>query len=282
MIVFITSVRHPENSKSYQRVWDLLNDTLYSVCKQKDQNLRVIVVNNKKLTIKRNIKEISKKTEFIQGGFPPISQKGTEGIRIDRGSKYVIGLLSAKKYNPDYVMFFDADDFIENNISEYVNKNLGRNGWIMDKGYQMIGNKLREVNCYESFCGTGNIFNYNLLYSKIPEKLTLKSSRDEIVNSMDDYFLRFILGSHRFSRNYFKNLSKEFQSYPSKSVIQLLDTGENRSDNWENTKMAKEDMIKNPDLWIKISKDQIKNFNIKQPNILKKFIIKFLYFYPHF
>ena len=46
MITFITSIRHPNNSIFYERVWDLLEATLYSVCSQTNGDFRVIVVCN--------------------------------------------------------------------------------------------------------------------------------------------------------------------------------------------------------------------------------------------
>lgn len=44
MFIFITAVRHPKTSASYERVESLLNRTLSSVCNQTDGEFRVIVV----------------------------------------------------------------------------------------------------------------------------------------------------------------------------------------------------------------------------------------------
>ena len=106
MIVFITSIKHPENSKSYDKVWALLNRTLSSVCNQIDRKFKVVVVCNRTLPLEDKYKTFEELIEFIEVDFSPVSQSGYDGIRIDRGTKYIVGLIAAKKYDPEYIMFF--------------------------------------------------------------------------------------------------------------------------------------------------------------------------------
>jgi len=269
MLVFITSIRHPKTSNSYERVWDLLNNTLNSICNQKNKDFKVIVVCNKKLPLNKNSEKIMRFTEFIEVDFPPIKEiEYMQELRIDRGIKYVIGLSAGKKYNPNYIMFFDADDLIGNDISEYVNNNPNKNGWVIDKGYKMLGNKIAKKTDHNSICGTGNIFNFKLLITNIPSILNIKSSKEEIINSVDNHFLRFILGSHRFARKYFEKQSKPLKSFPFRSVIRLMGTGENYTDMINESELTKKEIINNPNLWNEIYEDQRKYFNI--PKIINR------------
>ena len=90
MIVFIIPVKHPENSKSYEKVWSLLNNSLSSFCNQRDTDFKIIVICNKKLPLKHNVEKISQYTEFIEVNFPPVNQYGIDGVRRDKGLKYTI------------------------------------------------------------------------------------------------------------------------------------------------------------------------------------------------
>ena len=74
MIVFITSIKHPACSKSYQRVWELLNNTLNSICNQKNKDFKVVVVCNSMLPLKKKRKKILTVTEFVTVNFPPVSE----------------------------------------------------------------------------------------------------------------------------------------------------------------------------------------------------------------
>jgi len=266
MIVFITSIKHPRNSRSYKWVWHLLNNTLSSVCNQLNKDFRVIVVCNRELPLKIDAEKILKFTEFIKVDFPPVSQIGMKGIRLDRGTKYAIGLLAARKYNPDYVMFFDADDYIASNISEYVNARLGENGWIISKGYIMLCAKLKKLDGFNLLCGTSNILNYNFIASHMPLELNTFSSRDKIIELLDDRFLMFILGSHKFAGEYCKEKNKPLKDFPYRGVIWFMGTTENHSIPNGIPKLIV-DQIRYPLLWFSMAKEDKDLFNIQPERI---------------
>ena len=287
MLVFMTAVKHPNNSKSYEDVWRLLNDTLYSVCSQNHTDFRVIVVCDQKLPLFHHQELIHKYTDFIEVDFPshgddvierfntlgnlspPIDdktrwiqwsqeskkQRAQLGQRIwhiggrvvarltkkpqrpmymsapeiklmanyalNRGTKQLIGILAAKKYNPDYVLIFDADDYVGNDIAAYVNARLGENGWIMTHGYKMAGNLIAPFYAKNSFCGTGNIISYALLLEDIPGYLDVNSSQDELFRHVDSDFL-VVLARHGKVRGHYKKKGQEFLDYPHRSAVHLL------------------------------------------------------------
>ncbi|MCP4142728.1 MAG: sulfotransferase [Chloroflexi bacterium] len=305
MIVFVTCVKHPENSYSYDKVWQLLNNTLYSVCSQKDTNFRVIVVCDKKLPLFHHQGLINKYTDFINvefsshgedvlnsfenlGNLPaPLSDPewwelendhessiefygisspsflmqmleklvGKSGIKklrkikhlvklflkgeqsskqksaldyfhianviINMGSKLIIGVEAAKKYAPEYVMLFDADDYVGNEISAYVNSHPGKNGWIMAHGYKMDKNRVAPSYKWASVCGTGNIFNYSLLMKYIGSNISVQSTQDELFKHVDSELL-LTIGWHIRVRGYFEFRGDPLLEYPIRSVIHLI------------------------------------------------------------
>jgi hypothetical protein len=260
MLVFVACVKHPENSQSYEEVWRLLNKTLYSVCNQKDQDFRVIVVCDKKEKLLHHEELINQYTEFIEVGFPSHSAKVVDNFNrlgnlspslddpswwvrwkdqkdfkktnlkeylhianvvLNMGSKLLIGILAAAKYNPDYVMFFDADDYVGNDISAYVNSHPGENGWIMAHGYKMAEKRIVPFYNRNSFCGTGNIYNHSLLMDLIGTAVSENSTQNELFEHVDSEFL-ITIGKHQKTRSYFESKGRSLLEYPFRSVVYYL------------------------------------------------------------
>ena len=134
MITFIICVKHPDNCHSYNNTWKLLENTLDSVCNQTDKDYNVIVVSNKTLRRRNGIKFIE-----LNWSAPTLddwqmsddlkdrsNSKQMDNIRIDRGTKYIIGLKEARKRGlfSHFVMFVDADDFIHQDVAKFVNQNI--------------------------------------------------------------------------------------------------------------------------------------------------------------
>lgn len=229
MIVFITSVRHPHNCNQYQKVLSLLNGSLRSVCGQEDNDFRVICVCNERPEIAFKDARI----EYLVVNFPPPStlanaQTGLGAVRHDKGAKYAVGLLHAKKLNPEYVMFFDADDFIHRDIAGYCNQRPGENGWYVENGFVYWGGMLYSpLELFYKWCGTCNILNYNLI--ELPVHLTPSSTFDEIISFTDNWFLTRILGAHPFTVDYFADRGHPLAPLPFPGAVYARETGENHS-----------------------------------------------------
>jgi len=230
MIVFITSIRHPDNCTSYNKVILLLERTLMSVCNQSDTNYKVIVVCNRLPTIKYDKQYI----EFVKVEFPAPSQINnarTENSAVlkDKGSKYIIGLIAAKKHNPDYIMFFDADDMIHRDLAKVANSNKNKNGWFIEKGYvyEDGGMLVSKVDNFHLSCGTSHIIAYKLL--PVPGELSLTSSVEDILDEVDEYYLFRVLGGHREITAYYKKINYPLMCFPFRAAIWLANTGENHS-----------------------------------------------------
>jgi len=231
MFVFITSVKHPYHSFSYEKVWELLGATLASVCNQTDESFKVIVTCNRVLHDFEGMDRIHAHTEFVVLDYPPVSTRQrltSDDKKLDVGLKYAVGLLEASKYAPDYIMFFDADDFVGNDIVEYSGSHPRENGWFIDKGYLMLGDRYSKLNNFNEHCGTSNIFSFSLMMNHMdPTRIDIEK-RDTVLAHVDDYFLRFILGSHKYAPSFFEQAGTPLKPFPKRAVIWLLDHGENR------------------------------------------------------
>lgn len=254
MIVFVGALRHPHNCSSYERVEELLNATLASICEQTDQDFRVIIVCNRKPLV--DCADLLKKVEFIEVAFPPPSPKhtavtGRHAIRKDRSSKYVIGIIAAQAYKPQHIMIVDTDDYIAPYISEYVNARKDSRGWYVEQGYIMdhgSDRKLWAVKDFHQVCGTSLIVSNALLVSPNRSKrikildeagkertvetrhtsvqgLKINSSQEEIYDKLDNVFLQYILGAHKWAAAYFG-----LKQLPFPGAIWNWNTGENHGD----------------------------------------------------
>lgn len=243
MFVFITSVRHPIHSFSYEKVWELLKTTLVSVCNQTDQCFRVIVVCNRILHDFKEIASIDGHTEFVVVDYPPISPLNVltdEEKKRDRGIKYTVGLMQARKYAPDYVMFVDADDFVGSDIVEYSTLHPREHGWFIDKGYVLLGGRCSELNDFNAHCGTCNIFDFALLMNYIDSARIDIAIRDTIFGHVNECFFRYVLGSHKYAPGFFEKEGASLKPFPKRGALWLLDHGEN----WGGMRGAKRKLMR--------------------------------------
>lgn len=231
MLVFVTSVRHPVNSCSFDRVVDLLNLSLKSILSQTNPGYEIVVVANAG-SITRTIDRI----HYVNVNFPApsdaaIPTTGMSAIQIDRGTKYAAGLLYAKKLKPSYIMFFDCDDLLHNGITEYVNRNPGMYGWYIDKGYSLkVGcAHLNPIMDFHKRCGTSHIFQYNSL--KSPRGVSYDSCQASIIEAFGRGYIKSVLGSHRLAVKMMHDIGRDLEPLPFFGAIWVLGTGENHSGN---------------------------------------------------
>lgn len=229
MFLFITSLRHPTNCHSYERVGRLLENTLRSVCNQSSDCFKVLVVCNQvpEISVNQNV-------EFLEVDFPPPSslsqpQTGMEAIRIDRGSKYMAALVHARQSQPSFVMFFDADDYISNRIVDYVDNQPDSCGWYINTGYryQYGDTHLSHQPDFYQQCGTSLIYPYSML--DVPSKLIGNPGLANIKLHTDEKYLKYILGSHRIAVKIHQSQGHSFRPLPFAGAIWILGNGENHS-----------------------------------------------------
>lgn len=230
--MFITSLRHPNNcnSSTFDSVLDLLESTLKSVCAQTDKRFQILVVCNEIPKIGFQHQAI----KYVVVNLPSPSSLhraaiGMEALRIDRGSKYLIGLQHSQYYQPSHIMFFDADDYVSNRLAEFVANNQTQNGWFFKQGYlyDRSINTLGILDNFYMYCGSSHIIRFDL-YS-LPERLPQNPSQKEILEFVEEYYLLYILGSHRWTSTYFAEKDKSLQFLPFLGVIYHIGHGENHT-----------------------------------------------------
>lgn len=230
MIAFITSIRHPANCRSYERIGCLLDRTLGSVCRQSNGDFIVVVVSNRKPPTRLN----DRRVVHVQVDFPPAHPtKGCtpdlEQTRLDKGTKYAAGLIHARVHRPTHVMFFDADDFIHRDIAAFANDRPDADGWYIDQGYVYWegSSRIFAIRDFWRFCGTCNIVAFRLLDPG--DRVTAASSQTEILETLGDRSVRRILGSHPFIAEHFDALGWSLEPLSFPGAIYVRGTGENRS-----------------------------------------------------
>lgn len=230
VIVFLTSIRHPLNANSYDRVLALLDATLRSVCAQTDPEFRVIVVCNE-LPAHPFADE---RVVFLPVGFPPPSDVphaciGMDALRLDRGCKYLVGLAHASRFSPDHVMFFDADDYVSNRIAAFANAHAEAPGWYVPGGYA-YDEELALFGRLDNFhliCGTSHIVRYDLL--PLPASVPLDATQEWILENVEHRFLFETLGSHRWLVEDLAARGHALQPMPFRAAVYFIGNGENHT-----------------------------------------------------
>lgn len=230
MIAFITSLRHPRHSESYESVLGLLDQTLDSVCNQTSRQFAVIVVCNQRPRGRSCPREV----EWVEVDFPPPCESrgprtGMEALRLDRGTKYAIGLAHARALSPDHVMFFDADDFVSRRLAEFANQRPQHPGWYVTNGYA-YDSKLGWVGNLSDFhqvCGTSHIVSFRM-YDAVAD-IPPDASQSYILDHLDHEYVFRILGSHRWLADHCARRGAHLDPLPFPGAVYHVGHGENHT-----------------------------------------------------
>jgi hypothetical protein len=228
MIAFVTSLRHPQNSADYGKVESLLEETLTSVCAQDDDDFVVIIVGNQRPAF-----PLPARVEFVHVDFPaPAPPSGPQtdlkSFVWDKGTKIGLGLIAAQEYAPDYIMIFDADDYVSNRLVSFTKANSGQAGWVIERGwiYSHSAGVFRQVREFNRTCGTCHIVSVDAY--AIPADLTRDATQDEISAAYGERLPR-ILGAHRDARTWLSEAGWNLMPLPFHGAVYNVDTGENHS-----------------------------------------------------
>ena len=180
MLAFITTLRHPQNAANYDRVEALLQDTLASLTQQTCDDYLVIIVGNRRPAF-----PLPERVVFVEVDFPPPSdlkgpRTGPASVIWDKGTKNAVGLLAARDFGPEYVMFVDADDFVHRELAAFVHARPGHAGWVVKRGlmYSRRRNAYKRLRNFYRFCGTSFIIPFDAY--DVPAQLTVSATQQEI------------------------------------------------------------------------------------------------------
>jgi len=279
-IAFIVPFLHPQSAKDYSEKIKLLCKTLKSIGNQTWRNFRIIVVYNRSehdryleeyqndyidfVSVNLDPLEISdlkmyigKYYHYIDPSYVLIKERQKRIMlqRIDKGCRITLGIKHAQQYNPEYLMFCDADDYVSNKIVETIYKYPKCNGWFIDKGYvcdaKDYSNMCRRNDFY-LHCGTSFIMKANIFYK--PETIRYKygvlktydyldkkhrviildhqqlkfdllnftMKHSEILDIMDPIYVLYILALHKGKKAYFRKIKYPLKSLPIIGAVYLV------------------------------------------------------------
>jgi hypothetical protein len=234
MLVFLTCLRHPQNSNNFARVESLFEMSLKSVCAQTDPNFRVIVVAN----VKPRIGFEDPRVIYHLVDFPPPSPDRHAAINIkavtrDKGTKLIAGMLVARSFEPSYFGIFDADDVICRRLAGFVNETPSLAGWYVDAGYAINHRtwRVQRKSGLVRYCGSTLIPNAAafLKLGQLDSRLPDDATQDEILRRVSHSVIDEVVGDHRYFVRYFADHGLRMRRVPFRAVGWMLETGENYS-----------------------------------------------------
>lgn len=228
MLAFVTSMRHPANADNYAHNEALLAESLASISQQTSQDYVVIVVGNQAPAF-----PLPSRVHFVTVDFaPPARVNGPHadrsGFVLDKGSKIGVGLIAAREYRPDWVMIFDADDFVHRDLTAFVHERSDSDGWVIQDGwiYSRARNGYRKQENFNRTCGTSYILPYTV-YS-VPDTLDVNASQEAIAAGYGEV-LPNIMGAHRNAVQWHSERGRKLRPLPFRGAVYHVDTGENHS-----------------------------------------------------
>jgi hypothetical protein len=244
MLVFVIPLKSPLASSNWEKVSQLFEITLKSVCNQTSDKFQVIVVCHQKPTISYSHPSVT----YLEVDFPISANPDIRTKRRDRVRKVLTGMVYARRFKPSYVMKVDADDCISQRLAEFVDQNPQCNGWLVNQGYEyQEGSKfiyLRKSNFYRH-CGTSTIIKFDLLDLPLnPE-------------SMDyEELVQYHLPHSKTDKNISKK-GNTLDCLPFIGAVYIIKNGENT---YPREKKLPE-VIKNPSETVLYLKDIYRNFS---------------------
>jgi hypothetical protein len=166
MLAIITAFRSRLLSKDWDyHVW-LLQRTLDSMLSQTNRVFTVAIVCHERPRIPQ---ADDPRVRFLPVDFPP-PQRNNDDMCADKVLKLSIGAEWAVSNGCSYVMLTDADDLLNRQVSEFVRRHGGANGWYTPTEYiYAYGSRwIRKNSRGSTISGPGVIVRSDLLKSESP------------------------------------------------------------------------------------------------------------------
>lgn len=234
MFVFVISLRHYANANNFEKVEQLLTYTLQSLCGQSYRDFKIVVVCNKQ----PNVTYQDERIVYHIVDFAPPSDKKASALESkpkfkDKGTKYLSGLLLAKKWNPKYVFIFDADDWLNKDVLKAIDAGSDYPIWYVNQGYMVsYPNKdFRKISGFNRYCGSSYVYDYQFLMSQanFSADVDESSSQDALIAATSEFFVCRLLANHTITFRYFSDKGYEPRAIPLRASCWLQGTGENVS-----------------------------------------------------
>ena len=168
MLTFVIPVKSRSVTSNWISFSRQFEKTLRSIGNQTDSNFKIVVICHEIPDINYTHDDL----HFIHPDFQPPSKENIgskENLikqRIDKGNKIKLGVDYARtKFNTDYVMLVDSDDYVSNRIAEFVNNSHDSPGWFIGRGYLSFKwkNVLIGTKKFNHLCGSSVIIKPHLV-----------------------------------------------------------------------------------------------------------------------
>lgn len=232
MIAFVIAFRHPDSTKDYNHVVQLLEATLKSLLSQTNSEFKVYIGCN--VEPKLDIHDPRVRFCTIDCPLP----KNRKEVLFDKGVKRAFAIQTANAENvPDYFFLLDADDLVSNDCVEYLyqqERNDSIGGYWLERGYllDMFNRKAQEKYGFNRYCGSSLILSgkvlTNALFFGASESLKM-TTHTEFLNACDPYVLEQVLGDHIAVRRFMASLNYPLQKIVRPLTCWKINTGENES-----------------------------------------------------
>lgn len=234
MLVFLISLRHPDNANDFTQVEKLLSITLNSICGQTSKDFRVVVVCN----ALPNIEFKDDRIFYHVVDFPVPSKLKASELEAepkfkDKGTKYMAGLLYSRRFNPEYVYIVDSDDWVNINLVSFLQKEPTYPIWCVSKGF-MVNYPVKEykrVSGLSRYCGSTFIYDFDYLmeHANITNDITESSSQEQLIKGTSEFFILELMCNHTINYRHFKDLGVTPKDLPLRTACWIQGTGENVS-----------------------------------------------------
>jgi hypothetical protein len=154
MLVFVVPLQSPEVSRDWRKVSRLAERTLHSICRQKGDDFRVLLVCNKSPDGNFSDSRLS----IIEEPFP-IPGRSRDERMADKTRKIQRALIQARDWAPFHLMCVDADDCVSNRLAAFVAQHPTARGWYFKTGYVHDAGSLLifRRRAFHLFCGSSHI-----------------------------------------------------------------------------------------------------------------------------
>ena len=232
MIAFIIAFRHPNSTKNYGHVVELLNATLRSLANQTNENYRVYIGCNVAPVLNIDTSKVRICTIDC-----PIPSSRKE-VLLDKGVKRALAIQTANdEIKPDFFFLLDADDLVSTDCVEYLQQQdwtKSPGGYWLERGYllDMYNRKAQEKYGFNRYCGSSLILSASTLTSKLFTSVATgekMSTYQEFLQACDEYVLVQVLGDHIAVRGFMASLGLPLQKILRPLTCWKINTGANES-----------------------------------------------------
>lgn len=233
MVLFVITLRHPQNVGDAARAESLLATTLHSLCSQVDADIRIVVVANAAPARLPDDRRVAYHVVDFAAPFPPgrAPLGWGEAKQRDKGTKLVAGILAGVTDETTHIVPIDADDWVDSRVANFVSTAGRETSWYADAGYFVSYGGMRYKRKYglSRYCGS-SLFHARSSLMRILDPrpaLTASSSQEAILAETRRGVVQGMLGEHRGAVDFYREHGLAIRACPLRAVAWVIGTGEN-------------------------------------------------------